>query len=527
MNHMAPHLPLPARCCRLARRWLPILLLVSVVAPAAAQPAEGNWVQNGTFAIDLEHWSTEGSITWDGVGSPTPGSMRVASQPANPASPRAWQCIQAPLPAGRRFQLSAQVLNSFFNHRVNARAWDQDDCQGAALANVSAPIVSTGPDGWALVQAGPIDFPVATQSIEIEIGVHSGTIWVDSVEFGAVREYVTVTGGPGNDRQPSVAIPWTQPDSRIAIFARLGGPQNGALYGTRSDDTGTSWSEPFVALDSQEHEVTPSLVQTDAAAWSLFHHRWSASRFFRQTSSDGMTFGQPELVELGWVLPVSLKEPHVVRGGDGALTLIYNCCGGGLGGSRFEAAYIARSLDNGASWDALLTEAARDNSGLRQPRLAQRASDGVWLLTYVTGQIPVVGPIEPGTIWLKQAVDPYDWSAPAVRLTPDDGVDNIHPSPLVLADGSFVVAWARDVDGAFQVFAIRSLDGVTWQSPMQLTERAGLHNIDPLAVAGAQPGTIDLYWSAGQAPGFDDFDIALMAGIDVVDFLFIDAFESP
>ncbi len=518
----------PTAPSRPAKRLIPlVLLLAPMVAPLWAQPLESNWVRNGSFAVDLQHWSTEGTVSWDGIGSPAGGSMRLQRQPSDPGSTRAWQCLPAPLPSSSPFRLSAQVLGSFFTHRVEARAYSLDACQGTALGSVSAPIVATGADGWSRVELGPFDFPGATQSIEIALGVQSGTIWVDSVEFGAVRDYVTVSGGPADDRHVSVAIPWAQPDTAVAVFHRLGGPLSAALYGTRSEDRGETWGAAAEILDTPEHERSPTLVQTGASSWSLFHHRLSEGRIYRQTSGDGIAFSPPSPVDLGSVLPIRFKDPHVVRGSDGALTMVYNAGGSGLGGSQYREAYVARSLDGGDSWDASMTLAASDTLGLREPRIAQRLADGVWMLAYVTGQIPVVGPAAPGTVWIKQTANPYDWSAPARRLTPEDGVDNVNPSPVVLADGSFVVVWSRLVDGAYQVFGSRSLDGVTWQAPVQLTSRLGLHNIDPLALAGAQPGTIDLYWSAGQVPGNTDFDIALRPAIDMVDFLFIDGFESP
>jgi len=320
----------------------------------------------------------------------------------------------------------------------------------------------------------------------------------------------TVVGGPGNDYQASIAVPWAQPDARVVVFERLGPGASGDLYVTRSDDGGNSWSTPAAVVASAGNERHAALVQTGAEAWSLFHlsNASGSFRIHRATSTDGATFSASVPVDLGWPGGTSQINPHVIRTPDGTLTLTYHLLGG--------ASFIARSGDSGATWDTLRTQVSPGNAAL--PRIAHRASDDTWLLAYQTGSNPV-------TLWVKTSDDPYDWSAPARQLTLDG--NNHDAFPMLLDDGSFVIAWARVGNGAFQIFSTRSLDGITWQAPFQHTDRAGLANVQPHALPGPVPGTIELYWGAAQVPGDSNYDIARLPAAGVTDPLFADGFDTP
>jgi hypothetical protein len=336
-------------------------------------------------------------------------------------------------------------------------------------------------------------------------------MWVDHIEFGPERNYLTVVGGAGNDYQASVAVPWGQPEARIVVFERLGAGASGDLFVTRSDDGGGTWSAPVPVVATAGNERHAALVQTGADAWSLFHLS-NASGSFRihlATSTDGATFSASAPVDLGWPAGSNQINPHVIRTPDGTLTMTYHLLGG--------ASFLARSTDSGASWDTLRTQVSPGSAAL--PRIAYRPGDDTWLLAYQTGSNPV-------TLWVKTSADPYDWSAPARQLTLDG--NNHDAFPMVLADDSFVIAWARVANGAFQLFSTRSLDGVSWAPRLQHTDRAGLANVQPHALVGPAPGTIELYWGAAQVPGDGNYDIARLPAVFVLaDPLFANGFEAP
>lgn len=319
----------------------------------------------------------------------------------------------------------------------------------------------------------------------------------------------TVSGGPGNDYQADVAVPWDEPQARIVVFERLDAGQSGDLYVTRSSDGGATWTAPALAIGTAANERHPALVQTGPQAWALFHLAGtgasSSFRIHRATSTDGTVFTAQGVVDLGWASGGEVN-PHVVRHPDGTLAMTYQRLSG--------ASYIALSADGGATWDTQRTQVSPGNAAL--PRIVFRPSDGTWLLVYQTGSNPV-------SAWIKTSADPYDWSAPARPLEP---AGNNHDGfPMVLSDGSFAVFWAQATGSAFQVFSIRSRDGIAWEPAIQVSDRPGLHNVQPHALRGPDAGTAEVYWGAAQVPGYADLDIVREPAVLVAPTIFADGFE--
>lgn len=317
-----------------------------------------------------------------------------------------------------------------------------------------------------------------------------------------------VVGGATNDYQASIVQPWNAAAARIVVFERLNGSVSGDLWATRSDDGGLTWSTPQIAVATIANERHAALVQTGDSGYALFHLSGGGSSFaiHRASSSDGATYTPHGAIDLGWVSGSPIN-PHVIRAGDGTLTMTYHLLGG--------ASYIAQSADGGVTWDPLRTQVSPGNAQL--PRIAYRQSDGVYLLVYQTGGGTL-------TLWVKTSIDPYDWSAPERQLTLDG--NNHDAFPMVLPDGSFAILWARVANGGFQVFSTRSHDGIDWTAPLQHTDRAGLANIQPHALPASAPGRVELYWGAAQVPGDGNYDIVREPAVVVADVLFADDFES-
>ena len=324
---------------------------------------------------------------------------------------------------------------------------------------------------------------------------------------GAGHAETPVVTGPANDYQASIVQPASDPDRRIVVFERLDAGFSGDLWVTRSDDAGTSWSEPSIAVATAANERHAALVQSGDDAYSLFHlsGTGSAFRIHRATSVDGTTYSAQGPIELG-APAMSEINPHVIRHEDGTLTLTYHRLGG--------PSYLAQSEDDGATWDALRTQVSPGAAAL--PRIAYRESDGAYLLVYQTGSNPV-------TLWVKTSTDPYDWTAPARQLTLDG--NNHDAFPMVMPDDSFVILWSRVIDDGFQVVSSRSADGVAWQPMLQHTDRPGLANIQPHALPGPDSSTVELYWGAAQQPGDGNYDIVREASVLVADLIFGSDFE--
>lgn len=323
-----------------------------------------------------------------------------------------------------------------------------------------------------------------------------------AITFGQAAAQQTVVGGPGNDYQAAVLAPWNEPDSRIVVFERLNGSFSGDLWLTRSDDGGASWSAPAAIIATVANERHAALVQTGSDAYALYFLRdegGNSFRIHRSTSSDGDLWVDHGRVALGWPTAGEIN-PHVIRRADGLLIMTYQRLGG--------ASYIAVSHDDGETWDSLRTAVSPGNAAL--PRLVVRESDQAHLLVYQTGSLSV-------SLWVRQSHDPHVWTDTPRLLTPDG--NNHDGLPVVLADGTFVMLWARVLGGAFQIVSAQSQDGIDWRPWRQLSDRPGLHNIQPHALPGAGYGQVELYWGAAQTPGQSDHDIVRAPDVPVAEMI--------
>lgn len=296
-----------------------------------------------------------------------------------------------------------------------------------------------------------------------------------------------VVAGATNDYQASVISLHEAPDSRLLVFERLDAGLSGDLWATRSEDGGASWSIPTLAIGTVANERHAALVQIEENEYAMFFLRdegGGSFRIHRATSSDGIAWDEAGRVELGWPGGGEIN-PHVVRRDDGTMILTYHRLAG--------AAFIAVSNDDGASWDQLRTQISAVNAAL--PRLAVRETDGKHLLVYQTGSTTV-------SLWVRTADDPYGFSDTPRLLTPDG--NNHDALPIALPDGTFAMLWSRVIDGGFQLVSAQSQDGVAWRPRRQHSDRPGLDNIQPHALAGADDGTVELYWGAAQTPGSHD-----------------------
>lgn len=291
---------------------------------------------------------------------------------------------------------------------------------------------------------------------------------------------INVSGDGGLDYQASVIQPWGQPEQRIVVFERLHpGTLSGDLYMTRSEDAGLSWSLPVGIVTTSANERHATLLQTGPQSFQLFYlsNATGGFRIHRASSSDGLSFTQQGALDLGWPSGGEIN-PHLIRQSDGGLTMTYHRLSG--------AAYIARSLDNGESWDTDRVQISPANAAL--PRIAYRESDGRYVLVYQTN---------PGNsqlqLWVRSTTDPTVWNDTPLQIVPDG--NNHDALPLVLDEGRLVVFWARVAGGAFQIFSAESKDGQAWSAPVQRISRPGLANVQPHGII--LPGNvIDLYWGA-------------------------------
>jgi uncharacterized repeat protein (TIGR01451 family) len=311
--------------------------------------------------------------------------------------------------------------------------------------------------------------------------------------WGAEIRFVgPIYDGPELDYQPTIIR--IQPTGQLmVVFERIDLANfYGDLLVTFSNDNGVTWSVPEAIVDSDLNERHPSLIQVGDDSFVLSYlvdETGSGSyRIHRATSTDGLTWIPQGRLELGWATPGEIN-PNVIREQDGSLTMVYHRLSG--------PSYIARSVDDGANWDTLMTQVSNGNAQL--PRLAKRESDGLYIVTYQVGSTDL-------DLYAKITSDPYDWSVPQI---PVSTAINTHDSqPIVLEDGTFLVPFARQVASVFDLYYRTSCDGTVWSDEVQVTFDPTHYDTQPHPLLQGQLGHIILTWSHQQSVSpYQDHDV--------------------
>lgn len=301
-----------------------------------------------------------------------------------------------------------------------------------------------------------------------------------------------IYAGTENDYQPSLI---RAADGRLMIALERLAPRtnSGDLYVSTSSNGGMTWTTPRLAVSGKLNERHPSLVQHPSGSFSLFFlvvDGRGAYSIHRATSPDGVTWTRQGAVNLGWSTAGDMN-PSVIVEGDGSLTMTYQRYTG-----TGYVSYIARSTSGGASWDALRTTVSNGGQGML-PRVAKRASDGVYMVTYQAN-----GPDGQLAIFARTSTNPYDWSGPRTAVSQNE---NSHDSqPIVLEDGRFFVTYiAVAADAAFNVYYRTTTDGVTLSAPVKVTTDPDLYDVQPHAILHGTPGHVILSWGRQRTPGSD------------------------
>ncbi|HEY6940874.1 sialidase family protein [Dokdonella sp.] len=319
----------------------------------------------------------------------------------------------------------------------------------------------------------------------------------------------SVTSGDEIDYMPSV-IRSSDDGARIVVFERLSAPPalSGDLLLTRSTDDGATWSTPVAIVATSANERHPSLLQLGPSSYALFYLKGtggsSTFRLWRATSADGIAFLEQSQLDLGWATGGEVN-PHVIRHPDGMLTMSYQRLPGG--------SYVAQSSDGGATWDQLRTPIA---AGSQLPRIAFRASDGLYLASYQVGSSAL-------SMYVKTTTDVHDWSA-----APQDFAvtGNNHDSlPVVMPDDAFALFWIRANGDQFDLAVRRSSDGLNWSNAIALTDSPDEDDVEPHPLVGASPIAVELYWGRDAPAGSLTHDIVREPHVVVVDAIFADGLD--
>jgi hypothetical protein len=303
-----------------------------------------------------------------------------------------------------------------------------------------------------------------------------------------------IYGGSENDYQPSLI---RRADGQLMIVLERLAPRtnSGDLYVSTSANGGASWTTPAAIVNSKLNERHPSLVQHASGAFSLFYlvaDSRNAYTIHRATSADGITWTRHGAISLGWSTAGDMN-PSVILEADGSLTMAYQR----YTGSAYVGC-IARSTDGGVTWDARRTTVSDGTAGML-PRVAKRASDGTYMVTF-----QATGPGGQMAIYAKTSADPYAWSVP--RAPVSEGENAHDAQPIVLEDGRFFVTYGAVAGDAGYNLYYRTVSGSAWSAPVKLTTDSNLYDVQPHPILHGTPGHVVLSWGRQRVAG-GDYDI--------------------
>jgi len=301
-----------------------------------------------------------------------------------------------------------------------------------------------------------------------------------------------VYAGPETDYQPSLIR--TRAGTLMMVIERLNSSNSGDLLISNSADEGATWSVPRAIVAATNSERHPALVELATGGFALFYlyneGNRGGYRIHCSTSPDGTTWTARGRIGLGWRTGGEIN-PSVIVEPDGSLTMTYHRLNG--------AAYIARSTDDGATWDTRKTAITTTAASL--PRIAKRASDGVYLVTYQSA-----GPDGKMDLFAETSTDPYSWTAAAVPIAQAD--DNHDSAPIVMPNGSFFLPYAAaEGSGNYNLVYRTSADGRSWSVATALTTDPDLADVEPHAIPGSAAGQVILAWGRQVVAGTNNYDI--------------------
>lgn len=334
--------------------------------------------------------------------------------------------------------------------------------------------------------------------------------FVLALASGGAQAQQLIVPGPTDDVRVSVVAPDGPTGKRLLIFDRfVAQPPSATLWLSEAETADGDWTVPRQLEHLGGARAMPSLVSS-GTGWTLIH-AWAASinatLIQRATAGAEMDFMDASSVLTGWPAGTRYLQPSVTRGMGGELLLAYRVL-------HLEGAFVARSMDDGQTWDTALVQASDGPAQL--PRLTRRSSDGLTLLAFHRERMS-----GGRDIFVRTSSDPLLWTAPAFPLTTD--ADNQMAFPVVLSDGTLVTVWSRTGDGAgAQLWASWSSDGEAWSEPAPLPVTGTGTDTQPVALPTSAGGRIELYWARGLE---GDRDIFRQDRVLVVDPLWADGFE--
>lgn len=302
---------------------------------------------------------------------------------------------------------------------------------------------------------------------------NAGLTWSAPVDLSAAGQ---------NANTPRIVV---ASDGTIAVTWELDDGLNRVVQATTSTNGGVTWSAPVTLSDPSDDADTNAVGVADSgvlfAVWA-FNGVPSRTIQVSRSLDDGATWSLPyDLSASGG----SAYNPRLETSPDGTITATWQRYG--LPDSIVQT---SRSADGGATWSAPVDLSAV-GEGSYDAQVAV-ADDGTIAVTWVRGD---------GAERIVQASTSLNggatWSAPADLSAA--GFYSDAPQLAVSADGTFTVAWKRNV-GANSILEVATLSaaGASWSAPLQLSQSTG--SVDQIDVA-AGTGAVTVAWQRNDGLG--------------------------
>lgn len=279
--------------------------------------------------------------------------------------------------------------------------------------------------------------------------------------FTAAFEYsapVVISGGSDNDIIGRTCR--TQNSNLLTIVERNQDWYSGDLYSCFSTDDGATWSALYPALTGAGNQSTFSLLRGEGDSLLLFYasNETGTYRIYSAFSTDGSVWTKTGEIPLPWASSQNIYDPVVIIEQDGSLTMTYIASGYG--------AYITHRTHAG-EWDTTKTQIA---ASAYRARICKNSS-GIYLAAYHRQ----TGTTYQYDVFIRTSQDRLNWSQ-EVQLTTN--LNSHDPFCQTTPDGAFIVDYAKNVSGIYNIHTRRSYDGLNWESEQQITYD-GTHNTQP------------------------------------------------
>ncbi len=257
---------------------------------------------------------------------------------------------------------------------------------------------------------------------------------------------VIVSGGTENDIAGRMC---RTPGGRlIAIIERNSDWGSGNFFSTFSDDEGATWSTLDTVVFQSGNQSTHSVVCANNMIYLFYASDESGYyKIYCVESADGLSWGNKNIVNLGWSTSQNVYDPIVIAEDDGSLTMSYI--------SMSNGAYVAHCPANG-TWD---TDKNQIMAGGYRVRICKH-SDGTYMAAYhrnISGNYD---------IHVRTSTDLVNWTS-ELDITSNgnshDAYCNVSP------DGIYYLYYAKNTSGIYNICRKFSTDCINWSNEESVT----------------------------------------------------------